>query len=161
MRGKPEKFAEHYNQATLFWNSQSAVEKQHIMRAFRFELTKVQVEAVRRRVVAQLRNVAEELAEGVAYGLGMTELPDPLPRVIARTPKPEVRESKSLSLLARPGSAGIKGRRIAILVEDAGEERGGAAATAAQARQPADPARSPPRLPPLPSRSSPCRRGPV
>ena len=23
VRGKPEKFAEHYNQATLFWNSQS------------------------------------------------------------------------------------------------------------------------------------------
>ena len=27
VRGKPEKFAEHYNQATLFWNSQSDVEK--------------------------------------------------------------------------------------------------------------------------------------
>src|SRR4029450_11215713 len=25
VRGKPEKFAEHYAQATLFWNSQSAV----------------------------------------------------------------------------------------------------------------------------------------
>ena len=23
VRGKPEKFAEHYNQATLFWNSQT------------------------------------------------------------------------------------------------------------------------------------------
>ena len=48
VRGKPEKFAEHYNQATLFWKSQSEVEKQHIIRAYRFELTKVQVAAVRR-----------------------------------------------------------------------------------------------------------------
>src|SRR6201995_5814233 len=56
VRGKPEKFAEHYNQATLFFNSQSPVEKLHIIRAFRFELTKVQVVAVRLRVVAQLRN---------------------------------------------------------------------------------------------------------
>ncbi len=47
VRGKPEKFAEHYNQATLFWNSQSDVEKTHIVNAFRFELTKVQTVAIR------------------------------------------------------------------------------------------------------------------
>ena len=41
VRGKPQRFAEHYNQATLFWNSQSDVEKAHIAAAFRFELTKV------------------------------------------------------------------------------------------------------------------------
>ena len=40
VRGKPERFAEHYNQATLFWNSQTPVEKAHIVRGFRFELTK-------------------------------------------------------------------------------------------------------------------------
>ena len=34
VRGKPEKFAEHYNQATLFWNSQTDVEKLHIIRRF-------------------------------------------------------------------------------------------------------------------------------
>ena len=32
VRGKPEKFADHYTQATLFWNSQTAVEKAHIAR---------------------------------------------------------------------------------------------------------------------------------
>src|SRR5580700_8771347 len=118
VRGKPEKFAEHYNQATLFWNSQSDPEKQHIINAFRFELTKVQVNTVRRRVVAQLRNVAEELAQAVAIGLGIDELPEPLPRVLKRTPQPEVDHSGSLSLLARPGSDGIQTRHIAILVAD-------------------------------------------
>ena len=118
VRGKPEKFAEHYNQATLFWNSQSNVEKLHIIRAYRFELTKVQTPAVRKRVVAQLRNVAEELARAVADGLGMTELPDALPKALARTPKPEVQSSEALSLLARPGTQGIKTRRVAILVAD-------------------------------------------
>ncbi|HEY6924244.1 MAG TPA: catalase-related domain-containing protein, partial [Steroidobacteraceae bacterium] len=116
VRGKPEKFAEHYNQATLFWNSQSDIEKQHIIRAFRFELSKVQVNAVRRRVVAQLRNVAPELAEALATGLGMTELPDPLPRAMRKTPKPEVSSSEALSLFARPGVEGIKTRRVAIIV---------------------------------------------
>jgi catalase len=76
------------------------------------------VNAVRRRVVAQLRNVAEELAQAVADGLGIVELPEPLPRVLKRTPKPEVDHSDSLSLLARPGSDGIQTRHIAILVAD-------------------------------------------
>jgi catalase len=104
VRGKPEKFAEHYNQATLFFNSQTDVEKAHIMRAFRFELTKVQTPAVRRRVVATLRNVSEELAVGVAAGLGMP-LPEALPRALQRAPRPEVESSSSLSLMARPGTA--------------------------------------------------------
>jgi catalase len=118
VRGKPEKFAEHYNQATLFWKSQSAVEQRHIVGAFRFELSKVQVVAVRERVVAQLRNVAEELAKAVADGLGMRKLPAPLPRALPHTVKAEVQTSASLSLRARPGSEGIKTRRIAILVAD-------------------------------------------
>jgi catalase len=118
VRGKPERFAEHYNQATLFYESQSAVEKQHIVRAFRFELTKVQTTAVRERVIAQLRNVSDELAELVADGIGITDLPPALPRVLKRSPKPEVQASPTLSLLARPGEEGIKTRRVAILVAD-------------------------------------------
>jgi catalase len=66
VRGKPEKFAEYYLQATLFWESQSPTEQQHIIHAFRFELSKVQVPAIRTRVVGQLRNVAEALAQGVS-----------------------------------------------------------------------------------------------
>jgi len=116
VRGKPERFAEHYNQATLFWNSQTDIEKLHIIRAYRFELTKVQVRGIRERVVAQLRNVAEELAQAVADGLGMTSLPDPLPKALKRSPKPEVTTSPALSLFARPGTEGIKTRRIAVLV---------------------------------------------
>jgi catalase len=118
VRGKPEKFAEHYAQATLFWNSQSAIEQQHIIRAYRFELTKVQTVAVRERVVAQLRNVDEDLAQAVADGLGLTRLPEALPKAIKRSPKPEVQQSEPLSLFARPGVVGIKTRRIAILVAD-------------------------------------------
>ena len=118
VRGKPEKFAEHYNQARLFWDSQSDVEKQHIVRAYRFELTKVQTVAIRERVVAQLRNVAEELAQAVGDGLGMSDLPAPLPKMLKRSPKGEISTSMALSLLARPGEDGIKTRRVAVLVAD-------------------------------------------
>ena len=38
--GKPERFADHYTQATLFWNSQTPVERAHIeFRAEAFNLT--------------------------------------------------------------------------------------------------------------------------
>jgi catalase len=62
VRGKPEKFADHYTQATLFWRSQTPVEQRHIVAAFRFELSRVQTQAVRERVVSMLANVAPELA---------------------------------------------------------------------------------------------------
>jgi len=92
LRAKPAKFAEHYAQAALFFNSQSPIEQQHIIDGFRFELTRVQTEAVRERVVAQLRNVDEGLALAVANGLGMA-LPEPLrwschcPRWRSRAPQ--------------------------------------------------------------------------
>ena len=53
VRIKPEKFADHYTQARLFFNSQSEAEQAHIGNAFRFELSKVQVPAIRQRVVAR------------------------------------------------------------------------------------------------------------
>jgi len=115
VRGKPEKFAEHYNQARLFWKSQSDVERSHIVNAFRFELTKVQTVAIRKRMVAGLANVAKELAERVAAGLGF-DVPEPLPKVLERTPRPEVEQSPSLSLLVRPGDGSIATRKIALIV---------------------------------------------
>jgi catalase len=73
-------------------------------------------------MVSQLRNVAEELAEGVSQGLGMKTLPEPQPRVLRRPPKPEVERSEALSLFARAGNTGIATRRIAILVADGAGE---------------------------------------
>jgi catalase len=114
VRAKPEKFADHYSQATLFWNSQTPYEKAHIVRGFRFELTKVQVPAIRERTVSMLRNVSDELAGAVADGLGIT-LPKAMPRLV-EPPRTEVEASPALSLTARPGDGSIRGRRIAILL---------------------------------------------
>ncbi|HVZ45881.1 MAG TPA: catalase [Ramlibacter sp.] len=116
VRAKPEKFADHYTQATLFFESQTPVEQDHIANAFRFELSKVTVPAVRERMVASLRNVSEWLANKVGMGLGMDPLPAPLARVLAEPPTPEVRKSPALSLMARPGDGSIRGRKVALLV---------------------------------------------
>ena len=117
VRGKPEKFAEHFNQARLFFESQAPVEQAHIIAAFRFELSKVTVPAVRERTVAMLANVSDVLATGVAEGLGM-EVPARMPAVLAKPPKPEVTVSEALSLLARPGDGSIRTRQIALVVAD-------------------------------------------
>ena len=61
-----------------------------------------------------LRNVAEELAQAVADGLGIP-LPKAMPRVVP-PPEVEVTTSPALSLTARPGEGGVRGRKVAILV---------------------------------------------
>jgi catalase len=114
VRAKPEKFADHYSQATLFWNSQTPYEKAHVVRGFRFELTKVQVPAIRERMVSMLRNVSDELAQAVAEGLGIS-LPKPMPR-LTDPPRTELDRSPALSLTARPGDGSIRGRKIAVLL---------------------------------------------
>ncbi len=118
VRGKAERFADHYTQATLFWNSQHEVEKQHIINAFRFELSRVQVPAVRERMVSGLLNVSLDLAQAVAMGLGIRDMPSPMPKVMTRDVTPEVSASPALSLFARPGDGSIRTRRVAILVAD-------------------------------------------
>lgn len=116
VRGKPELFADHYSQARLFWISQTEVEKTHIINAFRFELTRVQTVAVRRRMLALLANVDDRLVSSVAEGLGM-DVPPALPLATNR-PMPSYNPSLALSLMSRPGNVGISTRRVAILVSD-------------------------------------------
>jgi len=129
VRVKPELFADHYTQARLFWNSQADVEQVHIINAFRFELSRVQVPAIRRRMVSGLMNVDMRLARGVAEGLGMRDLPEAMPKVLTRDITPEVTTSPALSLMTRPGDGGVAGRRVAVLVSDGVEA---AAVTALQ-----------------------------
>jgi catalase len=118
VRGKAERFADHYTQARRFFNSQTPVEQQHIINAFRFELQRVQTPAIRERMVAGLMNVSAELAEPIAAGLGMRQLPAPLPKVLEQDVTPEVTASPTLSLTARPGDGGIQTRRVAIFAAD-------------------------------------------
>jgi catalase len=117
VRGRPEKFAEHYAQATLFFESQTDVEKAHIRGAFRFELSKLTVPAIRVRVISSLLNVSKDLASGLAKDLGI-ELPEPMPRAMKNVPKAEVSVSPALSLKALPGDGTIATRKIAIVIAE-------------------------------------------
>src|SRR5690606_11267129 len=98
-----------------FYESQTQAEQRHIIDAFSFELSKVTVPGIRERTVALLRNVCEPLAQAVAANLGIDPLPAPLPKANAQEVKPEITRSMYLSLRARPGEAGIRTRKVAIL----------------------------------------------
>ena len=117
VRGNPEKFADHYTQAALFYNSQSAIEKAHILRGFRFELTKVQTPAIRERMVSSLLNVDKDLATKLAAELGM-KVPKAMPKAMKSPVNPEVTVSPALSIFSQPGDGKIATRRVAILVAD-------------------------------------------
>lgn len=76
---RPESFADHYSQARLFYVVQTPVEQRHTANSFVFELTKVETLEIRTRMVADLGNVDADLAQQVADGLGLTEVPLPSP----------------------------------------------------------------------------------
>ena len=87
LRVRPELFADHYSQARLFWNSLTDNERAHVASSFTFELSKVQLEQVPPRMIGNLRNVDEELAQRVADGMGL-KLPKKNP------PRAEVKDMK-------------------------------------------------------------------
>jgi catalase len=129
VRERGEKFFDHFSQATLFWNSQSDPEKQHIVRALRFELGKVEVPAIRERMVGMLAQVDGTLAGQVAEGLGLTvpKLPGPLNHSVPADADPkkfqpialkqEVARSQALSA-ANTVKGTAETRKVAILSAD-------------------------------------------
>ncbi len=71
VRQRSKSFVDHYSQAKLFYNSQSAPEKMHLQNAVIFELSKVTIPAIRERTVGQLAFIDKALAEKVAKKVGV------------------------------------------------------------------------------------------
>ena len=110
VRARAKSFSDHYSQATLFWNSMSEPEQDHIVAAFSFELGKCVHDEIKDRMLANLANVATPLAVRVAANLGKPAPPK-------GKPASGVEASPALSLL--PFEAGpITGRVIGVLAAD-------------------------------------------
>lgn len=71
VRERSPSFQNHFSQATLFWNSMSAAEKQHIIDAFHFEVGSVIDQQIKQRVVEQFSNVDAALGQKIAEGIGV------------------------------------------------------------------------------------------
>lgn len=114
LRGKPEKFADHDIQATLLYDSQTEVERAHIVGGFRFELSKMTVPAIRERMLTSPVNVSPQLAAAIADGLGMA-LPAAVPRALQTPEPPKFKVSAALSLTALPWGRRYPQPQVAVL----------------------------------------------
>ncbi|MDR7211641.1 catalase [Flavobacterium piscis] len=132
VRERSESFADHFGQAKLFFNSQTDVEKSHIVKALRFELGKVETTAIRVRMLGLLSQIDMQLAEKVALGLGATVPPvleTPINQGVSpenemgnqepKTVESSVANSDALSMLKNPtNSPTIASRKVAIICAD-------------------------------------------
>lgn len=129
VRERSSSFHDHFSQATLFFNSQSEAEKRHLINAFRFELGKVEVQAIRTRMVGILSQIDQDLASAVAEGLGFPvpkpERPmnqsfgaDTNPKSVQPvSPVSSVAISEALSMQNTVKDT-IKSRKVAALIAD-------------------------------------------
>lgn len=115
VRVRSESFGDHYSQARQFYISQTPIEQTHIAASFIFELSKVERPDIRSRMVSHLVNVDHGLADKVAKGLGLNEMPksvDP-----AKTTRIDLKPSKALSILLNVHET-FEGRKVGMLVTD-------------------------------------------
>ncbi|MCO1594641.1 catalase [Micromonospora sp. RHAY321] len=112
VRANPVSFDDHFSQVRLFWLSMSPVEREHIIRAYTFELGKCYHQAIKERQLQCLANIDPVLCEQVAAGLG---LPAPQPTV----PLADVAPSPALSQVGREWPT--DGRMVGIVVDPDGD----------------------------------------
>lgn len=110
VRERSEKFKDNFSHAQLFWNSMSGPEKDHIIKAFQFEIGNVGKMEVRQRIVDMFANVDKVLAIEIAKGVG------------AKPPSKGADASKASRSpaisMANTVKDTIKSRMVAILAED-------------------------------------------
>lgn len=108
IRNRPESFMDFFSQPSMFYNSLSNVERQHIIDAFRFELGKCKNINIRQAIVDMLNNIDGELSTAVAIGCGATP-----PQ---QKNKPASSEcSPALSMANQPNCP--RGRKVAVLID--------------------------------------------
>lgn len=108
VRQRSDSFKDNFSQATLFWNSMSSAEKQHIIEAFHFEVGSVKDKEVKQKVVDMFNNVDGQLAIQIATGIGVT------PPAVPNTPavnatSPAVSQERTFKTAAT--------RKVAILTD--------------------------------------------
>ncbi|HVJ41875.1 MAG TPA: catalase [Dongiaceae bacterium] len=143
IRARSPSFADHFSQATQFWNSMAEWEKLHITEAFSFELNQVVNEEVRYHVMNEiLVNISADLAQGVSTRTGIPV--DPVgdaknPTPSAPTPagplNPKAKGLVSPALSMDKPAPTAKGAKVALL---GGEGSDGKQLKALQAQFAAD-----------------------
>lgn len=106
-RANPQSFSDHFTQAGLFSRSLSPVEKDHVVAAYTFELSRCWDITIRKRQLLALANIHPDLCQRVAEGLGL-QAPEP-------TEPPEGRDA-SAALSQLGGEWPVAGRQVGIVI---------------------------------------------
>lgn len=115
LRIRAESFADHYSQARMFFRSLHPAEQAHLASALVFELSKVGLEHVRSRMLANLVNVDPDLAKRVSEGLAMP-LPKASPSAAAVQ---DFDPSPALRIIEGPLDLDtLEGRSVGVLIAD-------------------------------------------
>lgn len=111
-RARSSKFKEHVNQAQLFFNSLSEVEKSHVKAALSFELDHCDEPVVYERMVQRIAEIDLALSQEVAEMVG-----GPVPKEARR--QNHGQKAKNLSQMdLLPEKPTIVSRRVAIIIAD-------------------------------------------
>ncbi|MEH2042778.1 catalase [Nostoc sp.] len=113
IRERSPSFQDHFSQATLFWNSLSETEKEHLVKAAHFELGKVMNPAVKERMLELFNSVDHQLVTRIAEGLGLPAPTEVKPNHGQKSPALSIQ-----TMLEKMPEKTIKSRRIAILAAD-------------------------------------------
>ena len=114
IRRRAETFADHYSQARLFFRSMTKPEQTHIVSAFAFELAKVEIKAIRSRMLGHLEIIDPDLLAQVEDALGMKGHADKITPAVA--PR-DLAPSPALSIIGKAPDT-LKGRKIGVLLTD-------------------------------------------
>lgn len=115
VRENPASYDDHFSQARLFWKSMTAVEQEHIVNAYSFELGKCYEQAVKERQLSALANIDADLCAKVATALGL-----PAPERTVEYDEPDA--SPALSQVG--GTWPPDARTVGIVVDPSGDLEG-------------------------------------
>lgn len=130
IRTRSESFSDHYSQPALFFRSLSKWEKQHVTDAYIFELGKCTQKPIKERMLYQIAQIDNDLANKVAKGLGLSvpkSIEQPVNQAIGADADPTKHEPQpKKNYLERDNALSqahtvfntIATRKIAVLVAD-------------------------------------------
>jgi catalase len=111
-RVRSETFSDHYSQARLFYRSITGPEQKHLANALTFELGKLEVEAIRLRMLGHLTWIDQGLADQVIGALGAEGKADKI--TPARNPI-DLDPSPALRLYGK-SKPSLAGRKVGVLL---------------------------------------------
>jgi len=112
IRARSESFSDHYSQARLFFRSITPAEQKHLANALTFELSKVETEAVRRRMLGHLLLIDKDLANDVITAMGAEGQADKI--TAARAPV-DLKPSPALRIYGKYKPT-LAGRKVGLLL---------------------------------------------